>query len=137
MARPLRLEYPGAVWHVHNRGNNRGAIFFSDADRELFLELLEEAVRRFKWVVIEYMLMTNHFHLLIETPIPTLSKGMKWFMQMFVQTINARHGRVGNLLQGRFKGHLVEKNGYLLELLRYIANNPVQAGLVQRAEEWK
>lgn len=137
MSRPLRLEHPGAVWHVHNRGNNFGDIFFSDDDRELFLELLGETVRRFHWNVIQYGLMTNHYHLLIETPEAlTLSRGMKWLAQKYVQQINRRHGRAGSLFQGRFKAHLVEKSAYMLEVIRYIANNPVSAQMVSRAEEW-
>ena len=138
MARPLRLEHAGAIWHVHNRGNNFGDIFFSDEDRILFLELLGEATRRFHWVVIQYSLMTNHYHLLLETPeqAPTLSRGMKWLAQTFVQRINKRHGRVGSLFQGRFKAHLIEDGVHLLEVIRYIANNPVAAGLVNHAEEW-
>ena len=138
MARPLRLEFPGAVWHVTNRGNNRGDIFFSDDDRELFLTLLAEVVRRFHWIVDKYTLMTNHFHLLVETPeAPTLSRGMKWLQQKYVRAINKRHGRCGTLFQGRFKSHLVERGDYLLEVARYIANNPVRAGMVARAEDWK
>lgn len=138
MARPMRLEYPGALHHVHNRGNNFGVVFFCDSDRELFLTLLEEAARRFQWIVIQFCLMTNHFHLLIETPVtPTLSGGMKWLTQTYVQRINKKYGRVGSLFQGRYKNHLVEDGTYLLEVLRYIANNPVEAKIVERAEDWK
>ena len=82
--------------------------------------------------------MTNHFHLLIETPeTPTLSRGMKWLAQNYVQRINKRHSRVGSLFQGRFKSHLLEKKTYFLEVLRYIANNPVKAGMVVNAEDWR
>jgi REP element-mobilizing transposase RayT len=95
MARPLRIEFSGAVWHVHNRGNNRGDIYLSDEDRVSFLDLLAEAVRRFHWVVIQYTLMTNHYHLLIETPEPTLSRGMKWLAGTYVQRFNRRHGQSG------------------------------------------
>jgi putative transposase len=137
MARPLRLEYPGAFWHVHNRGVNYGDIYFSDDDRELFLDLLGEAVRRFHWVVLQYSLMTNHYHLILQTPeAPTLSSGMKWFAQTYVQRINRRQRRVGPLFQGRFKGHIIEAEGYLLEATRYVANNPVAARMVKRAEDW-
>ena len=137
MARPLRLEQTGALWHVHNRGNNFGDIFFTDDDRELFLELLGETVRRFHWVVLQYALMTNHYHMILQTPeAPTLSRGMKWLAQNYVQRINRRHKRVGSLFQGRFKAHLIEGNRYLLEALRYVANNPVAAGMVARPEDW-
>ena len=79
MARPLRLEHSGAIWHVHNRGVERRNIFRCNDDRLLFLALLAEAVRRFRWVIHQYSLMTNHFHIIIETPEPTLSRCMKWF----------------------------------------------------------
>jgi putative transposase len=137
MARPLRPEHPGAVWHVYNRGVNRADIFFSDEDRLLFIALLAEAVRRFRWIVLQFTLMTNHFHIALETPEPTLSRGMKWLAGKFVQTINRRHGRIGPLFQGRFKSQLVEKESHLLELMRYIALNPVRAKLVERPEDYR
>lgn len=137
MARPLRLEHAGAVWHVHNRGNNRADIFFCDEDRLLFLALLEETVRRYHWSVIQYVLMTNHFHLMVETPEPTLSRGMKWLCQVYAQRLNRRHGRSGHLFGSRFTSHLVEKNAYLLETLRYLALNPVRAGIVARPEDYR
>ena len=137
MARPLRLEHSGAIWHVHNRGVEKRDIFRGDEDRLLFLALLAEAVRRFRWVIHQYSLMTNHFHIIIETPEPTLSRGMKWFAGSYVQKFNRRHERVGPLFQGRFTSHLVEKEGYLLELMRYIALNPVRAGMVTRAEDYR
>jgi putative transposase len=137
MARPLRLEYARAFWHLHNRGVNFGDIFFSDQDRELFLELLGETVRRFHWTVIQYSLMTNHYHVILQTPeAPTLSRGMKWFAQTYVQRINRRYRRVGPLFQGRFKAHLIESDRYLLEAIRYVANNPVSARMVKRPEDW-
>jgi putative transposase len=125
MARPLRPEHPGAVWHVWNRGVNRADIFFSDDDRILFIALLAKCVRRFRWVVHQFTLMTNHFHIALETPEPTLSRGMKWLEGTYVRRINRRFDRIGPLFQGRFKGQLVEKESYLLELMRYIALNPV------------
>src|SRR5260370_36663525 len=114
MARPLRLEYPGAVWHVMSRGNNRGDIFFADEDRLMFLALLREGVRRFRWILHEFVLMTNHYHLVLETPESTLSRGMKWVNQNYAQWFNRRHDRVGHLFQGRFKSILVEKETHLL-----------------------
>jgi putative transposase len=137
MARPLRLEFAGAIWHVHNRGNNGGDVFFDDGDRRIFLALLAEAVRRFHWVIHQYTMMTNHYHIVIETPEPTLSRGMKWFIGTYVQRINRKHGRTGSLFQGRFKGHLVEDGVYLLELMRYLALNPVRAGMVKRPEDYE
>ena len=135
MARQLRLEYPGAVWHVTSRGNNRQDIYVDDDDRLMFLGLLAEAVRRFRWIVHAYTLMTNPFHLVIETPVPTLSRGMKWMNGKYAQWFNRRHKRCGHLFQGRFKGFLVEKESYLLTLIRYVALNPVRADMVKRPED--
>ena len=137
MARTLRPQHHGAVCHAYNRGVNCADIFFCDEDRLLFLALLAEAVRRFRWVIHQYTLMTNHFHLMIETPEPTLSRGMKFVEGSYVQALNRRRGRSGPLLDGRFKSQLVEKETYLLILMRYIANNPVRARMVERAEEYR
>jgi REP element-mobilizing transposase RayT len=137
MARPLRLEHPGAVWHITSRGNNRGDIYLSDEDHLMFLGIFAEAVRRFRWNVHAYTLMTNHFHLVLETPEPTLSRGMKWMNGKYAQWFNRRHNRSGHLFQGRFKGFLVEKESYLLALIRYVALNPVRAHMVDRPEEYR
>ncbi|MCA1734260.1 MAG: transposase, partial [Acidobacteria bacterium] len=137
MARPLRLEHEGALWHITSRGNERKNIYRSDADRRLFLSLLGEAVKRYRWILHEYMLMSNHYHLLIETPEKTLSRGMQWLNGEYARGFNKRHKRVGHLFHGRFKGQLVEKDSYLLELIRYVALNPVRAGIVARPEEYR
>ncbi len=137
MARPLRLEHPGAVWHVTSRGNNREDIFSDDEDHRTFLAMFVEAVRRFRWIVHAYTLMTNHFHLVIETPEPTLSRGMKWLNGKYAQWFNRRHGRCGHLFQGRFKGILVEKESHLQTLIRYVALNPVRAHMVDRPEQYQ
>ena len=136
MARPLRLEHPGAVWHITSRGNNRGDIYLGDEDHLMFLGILAEAVRRFRWIVHAYTLMTNHFHLVLETPEPTLSRGMQWMNGKYAQWFNRRHDRSGHVFQGRFKGFLVEKESYLLALIRYVALNPVRAGMVDRPESY-
>jgi REP element-mobilizing transposase RayT len=101
-----------------------------------FLDLLAEAIRRFRWRLHAYVLMGNHFHLLLETPEPNLSVGMHRLNAVYSQRFNRRHDRVGHLLQGRFKGILVEKERHLLELVRYVVLNPVRAGLVGTAAEW-
>ena len=137
MARPLRLEQPGAVWHVTSRGNNRAAIFCDDADRVLFLDLLGETVKRSHFLVHEYTLMTNHYHLVIETPETTLSRGMKWLNQTYAQRMNKKYGRSGHFFQGRFGSELIEKEAYLLEVLRYTVLNPVRAGMVERPEDYR
>jgi putative transposase len=128
---------PGSTFHVWNRGVNRADIVFDDADRRYFFDLLPEVIRRYGWIVIEPVLMTNHFHLVISTPAPTLSRGMKWLQQKFVQYINRRYDRVGPLFQGRFKHQVVETGTHLVTLLRYVALNPVRAGMVETPEQYR
>ncbi len=137
MARPLRIEYPGAVYHITTRGNAYQKIFLDDNDREKFLEILGETVVRFNWLCHGYCLMMNHYHLLIETVDPTLSRGMRQLNGVYTQVFNRRHKQVGHLFQGRYKAILVEKEAYLLELSRYIVRNPVRAKMVAAPEEWK
>jgi putative transposase len=129
------VEFPGALHHVMSRGNDGIAIFRDDDDRLLFLDLLGEEVVRSRWVVHDYCLMENHYHLVIETPETTLSSGMQRFLGRYVQQFNRRHARSGHLVERRFKNILVEKESYLLELTRYLALNPVRAGRVERPEE--
>jgi len=137
MARPLRIEYEGALYHVTSRGNDRERIFFTDTDREAFLELLGDVAERFSWIFHAYCLMTNHFHLVVETPHANLSRGMRHINGVFTQRINRLNKRSGHLLQGRFKSILVEKDSYLLELARYVVLNPVRAKMVRSAKDWK
>ncbi len=136
MSRPLRIEFPGAFYHVTSRGNARKKIFLNEIDRESFVETLAWVVERFGWICHAYCLMDNHFHLLIETPIPNLSKGMRQLNGVYTQRFNRRHKRVGHLFQGRFKSILVEQDSYLLELCRYIVLNPVRANMVASAEAY-
>lgn len=136
MARPLRIEFAGALYHVTARGNERRDIFFSDDDRLRFLSSLSEVCADFNWRCHAYCQMTNHYHLLVETLDANLSKGMRHLNGVYTQTINRRHRRVGHLFQGRFKGILVEKETYLLELARYIVLNPVRARMVAQARDW-
>ena len=138
MARPLRLEFAGALHHVTSRGNERRDIFLGNADddRGTFLDTLAQTCERFTWICHAYCLMTNHYHLLIETPDANLSAGMRQLNGVYTQHVNRNHARVGHLFQGRFKGILVEKDSYLLELARYIVLNPVRAGMVRGAEDW-
>src|SRR5450759_1095392 len=126
MACPLRIESPGAIYHVTARGNAREAIFRDDADRDLFLAALGEVVTRFGWLFHAYCLMDNHYHLLIETSQGNLSPGMRQLNGVYTQRVNRRHARVGHVFQGRFKAILVERDSYLLELARYIVLNPVR-----------
>jgi len=138
MARPLRLEFTGALYHVTARGNERRDIFLGnpDDDRVAFLETLSNTCDRFNWICHGYCLMTNHYHLLVETPDANLSKGMRQLNGVFTQYVNRTHARIGHLFQGRFKGILVEKESYLLELARYIVLNPVRARIRRNPEDW-
>ena len=136
MARPLRLEFEGAVYHVTSRGNARESIFLNNGDRMRFLEILADVVDRFGWICHAYCLMTNHYHLLVETPDANLSRGMHLLNGVYTQWFNHRHGRVGHLLQGRFKAILVEKESHLLELVRYVVLNPVRAKMVRSVRDW-
>ncbi len=137
MARPLRVEYPGAFYHVINRGNAGGKIFKSDRDREKFLWYIEQAVDRFSIIVHAYCLMTNHYHFLIETPEPNLSKAIQWISTSYVQYFNTKRKRSGHLFQARFKSILIDADEYLTHLSRYIHQNPLRAKMVESLEEYK
>ncbi|MDT8442343.1 MAG: transposase [Desulfuromonadales bacterium] len=136
MARPLRIEFPGAVYHVTSRGNASAAIFSDDGDRALFLATLGQVVERFNWLCHAYCLMDNHYHLLIETPEGNLSAGMRQLNGVYTQAFNRVHERDGHIFKGRFKAVLVEKQSHLLELCRYVVLNPVRAGMVAQAEDY-
>ena len=137
MARPLRVEFAGAIYHLTSRGNARQKVFFTDTDRELFLDTLSQVVSRYGWICHAYCLMANHYHLLVETPKGNLSLGMRQLNGMYTQSFNRRHNRVGHLFQGRFKAILVEKESYLLELCRYIVLNPVRVKGKGEIGGWK
>lgn len=130
MSRPLRIAFPGAIYHVTSRGNARAAVFIGDEDRQQFLRLLAKCIERFNWICHAYCLMDNHYHLLIETPDANLKEGMRQLNGVYTQKFNHAHGRVGHVFQGRYKAILVDKNSYLLELCRYIVLNPVRAKMV-------
>ena len=136
MARPLRLELKGALYHVTSRGDGREDIFLSDQDRLAWLETLAHVCERFNWICHAYCQMTNHYHVVVETPDANLSKGMRQLNGVYTQRFNRSHQRVGHVFQGRFKAILVEKDGYLLELARYVVLNPLRAKMVRRIEEW-
>lgn len=137
MARPLRLEFPGAIYHVTARGNAQSAVFLDDEDRDLFLLCLGEVVVRFGWLCHAYCLMDNHYHLLIETPEGNLSLGMRQLNGVYTQRFNRHHGRVGHLFQGRFKAIVVDRDSYLLELCRYVVLNPIRAAMVKHIEQYQ
>jgi REP element-mobilizing transposase RayT len=137
MARPLRIEFPGAVYHVTSRGNDRADIFLTDADRLLFLDILGVVVEKQRWVCFAYCLMPNHYHVLVETPDANLSRGMRELNGLYTQRLNHRHKRVGHVFQGRYKGILVERESHLVELGRYVVLNPVRAGMVEEAVAYR
>jgi REP element-mobilizing transposase RayT len=137
MSRPLRLQFPGAVYHVTARGNAGQAIFADDTDRTRFLELLEREIEQQRWRCHAYCLMGNHYHLLIETPEANLSRGMARLNMTYAQGFNRRHERLGHLFQGRYKAIVVAKDSHLLELCRYLVLNPVRAGLVESPAGWR
>ena len=136
MSRPLRLEFPGALYHVTSRGHERGPIFRDEADRRHFLNLVASVVADQAWLLHSYCLMGNHYHLLVETARPTLSRGMQSLNGLYSQHFNRRHERAGHVFEGRFKAILVQREAHLLELHRYIVLNPVRAGLSSRARDW-
>lgn len=136
MARPLRLEFAGALYHVTSRGNRQEDIYELDADRENFLGVLADVCEVYNWVCHAYCLMDNHYHLLVETPDANLSKGMRQLNGRYTQKFNREHRRVGHVFQGRYKAILIDKNSYLLELSRYIVLNPVRARMVYLAIDW-
>ncbi len=136
MVRPLRIEYAGALYHITARGNRREDIYYDDQDRQQFLDILKKTIERNFWLCHAYCLMSNHYHLIIETSNPTLSRGMRYLNGVYSQYINRKYKRVGHVFQGRFKGLLVEKDRYLLELSRYVVLNPVRAKMVSNAGNW-
>lgn len=137
MARKPRLEFPGAFYHVVTRGNNRQSIFFSNKDRLELLDRIKDYIIEFKFNLYAYVFMMNHIHLLIETPLLALSKMMQRLLTSYTQYFNQKYKRVGHLFQGRYKAMLCDKDGYLLELVRYIHLNPVRAGKVSKAEDYE
>lgn len=137
MARKPRVEFPGAVYHVTARGNAKADIFAGDEDREDFLGILGDVVERCNWVVSAYCLMDNHFHILVETPEANLGKGMQLLSGTYTGRFNRKHKRAGHVFQGRYKAILVDKESYFLTVLRYVVNNPVKAGIVDNASEYR
>jgi len=137
MTRPVRIEFEGALYHVTSRGDRREAIYEDDADRVAFLGVVESVAETFNWVCHAYCQMTNHYHLVIETPDGNLSKGMRQLNGVYTQLLNRKYARVGHLFQGRYKAILVDADAHLLELTRYVVLNPVRAGMVVSPGDWR
>ena len=137
MSRPLRLELSGGLYHVTSRGDRREDIYADNSDREAWLDTLSQCCERFNWAIHAWCQMTNHYHLIVETAEANLSAGMRQLNGVYTQKVNRRHNRVGHVFQGRFKGIVVERDSYLLALARYVVLNPVRAGMVKHARQWK
>jgi REP element-mobilizing transposase RayT len=137
MARPLRIEYAGALYHVTSRGNRRENIYQEDDDREFWLKVFSQVCSRFNWLCYAWCLMDNHYHIVIETIEGNLSQGMRQLNGVYTQNSNRKHGRVGHIFQGRYKAILIEKEAYLLELSRYVVLNPIRADRVNDIADWK
>ncbi len=136
MARPIRIEFPGALYHVTSRGDRQEDIYEDDEDRQCFLKVLGDVCEQYNWILHAYCLMNNHYHLLVETSDGNLSKGMRQLNGVYTQRYNRRHEKYGHVFQGRFKGIHIEKESYLLELSRYIVLNPVRARIARAAKDW-
>ncbi|WIV97163.1 REP-associated tyrosine transposase [Kinneretia aquatilis] len=136
MTRPLRIEFPGAVYHVTARGNRREPIFESDDDRALLLAIVGQTMKRFDAVIVAYCLMGNHYHWVLGTRLANLSALMQQLNGIYTQAFNRRHGKVGHVFQGRFKAILVDRDSYLLEVCRYVELNPVRAQMVPQPGDW-
>jgi len=136
MARPLRLCLAGGVYHVISRGNAGGPIYCDDLDREHFLAGLDHAVDRYSWLCHAYCLMTTHYHVALETPLPNLPQGMRQLNGNHASRYNRRHDRRGHVFEARYRSILVEGAQYLLAVCRYVVLNPVRAGMCDRPEEW-
>lgn len=136
MARPMRIEYPGAVYHVTSRGNRRGGIFLDNEDRDVFFSIFAEAARRFHVLCHAYCLMGNHYHLVVETMEGNLSRVMRHLNGVYTQVFNRLHGKCGHVFQGRYKAILIDKSSYLLEACRYVVLNPVRAKICASPADW-
>jgi putative transposase len=137
MSRPLRIQFPGAVYHVINRGAARQSTFVNDEDSQAFLDTLAEAYRLWQIEIFAYCLMRNHYHLCLRTPKGNLSRVMRHVDGIYTQRFNRRHHRDGSLFRGRYRAILIDADEYLSALVRYIHLNPVQAGAVKQPEDYR
>ena len=126
MSRPVRIEFPGATYHVTSKGKDGQIIFMDQEDRAVYLSVVENVVTRFGWLLHSYVLMDNHYHLVVEVPDANLSKGMRQLNGVYTQHVNRRHDQEGPIFQGRFKSVLFEKKNYLLQVCRHVVTNPAR-----------
>ena len=137
MSRPLRIEYPGAWYHMMNRGRRAENIFSNKADHTTFLELLIESAEMWNVRIAAYCMVPNHYHILLQTPDANLSRFMRHVDGVYTQRFNRSHQFFGQLFSGRYKSILIDADNYLLQLVRYIHRNPLQAGMVNKMEAYK
>ena len=136
MGHPVRIEFPGAVYHIYSRGNRKENIFLDNDDRKLFLEIFSEISERNSWMCHAYCLMGNHYHLLLEIPHGILAPGMQHLNSLYARKFNRKHIMVGHLFQGRYKADLILDSNRFLLTARYICRNPVEASIVEDASQW-
>ncbi|MGR9073745.1 MAG: transposase [Gammaproteobacteria bacterium] len=136
MARPLRIELAGGLYHVTSRGDRREDIYLTDDDRRMWLEIFADTCRRHRWLCHAYCLMNNHYHIVVETIEGNLAKGMRQLNGVYTQRFNRKYDRVGHVFQGRYKSIVVDRDSYLLSLLRYVVLNPVRAGMIRDIRNW-
>jgi putative transposase len=132
----MRCELAGGIFHVTTRGNARAVVFHEPHDYEVFLKMVAKAVDRFEWLLHSFVVLPNHFHLLVETPQPNLGDGMMVLNGSYARRYNAKFDRVGHVFQTPYRCKPVRTDAHFVEAVRYIANNPVQARLCERAEDW-
>ncbi len=136
MTRPLRIQYPGAWYHIMNRGRRREDIFSTDQDYITFIEVLKEAISLWNINIVAYCLMPNHYHLLLHTPEGNLSRCMRHINGVYTQRYNSKNRYDGQLFRGRYKSILLDSDNYITELVRYIHRNPLRAGMVDRLDDY-
>ncbi|MGI9558744.1 MAG: transposase [Thermodesulfobacteriota bacterium] len=137
MARPLRIEFPGACYFVTSRGNASERVFLDSDDGKLWMDTFESVCSRFGWICYAYCLMDNHYHIVVETPRPNLSAGMRQLNGVFTQAFNRRHKRGGHVFMGRFKSIVFQKEKYLKPLIKHVVLNPVRKGIITAPSQWK
>jgi REP-associated tyrosine transposase len=137
MARPLRPQVEDGIYHVYNRGNAREPILDRDDDRVDFIRKFKAVLALCDWLCLSYCLLDNHYHLVIRTPVANLARGMRQLNSTYAQAFNRRRDRPGHVFQGRYGARLIQRDEHLLATLKYVALNPVEAGLCERAEDWR
>lgn len=137
MSRPVRIEFPGAIYHITSKGSEGQTVFYDRDDRGVFLNILDNVVSRFGWLLHAYVLMDDHYHLVVEIPEVNLSKGMRQLNGVYTQHFNRRHEKDGPIFQGRFKSVLFEKDSYLLPVCRHVVLNPVRLGAPSQLSRYR